>query len=97
MIALVRSRTLSVDPIAGWSLAGIAAFAVLPWYGLEYGLWEATWDEIYDALSWRSANLSLLPLTAKRAASAPRSSAPCSAPCSPSPSRGLAMWAATPS
>ncbi len=64
MIALARSRGLSVNPVVVWSVIGIAGFAVLPWYGLEYGLVESTWDEIFDALAWRSANLSLLPLAA---------------------------------
>ncbi|MEE8188570.1 MAG: hypothetical protein V3T80_05120, partial [Kiloniellales bacterium] len=64
MIALARSRILSVNPVAVWSVIGIAGFAVLPWYSLEYGLVESTWDEIFDELAWRSANLSLVPLAA---------------------------------
>lgn len=62
MTALARASLMRLDPVAGWSLAGIAAFAALPWYGIEYGLLEATAEELYDAFAWRSANLSVLPL-----------------------------------
>ncbi len=62
MISLARPRGLSLSPIAVWSVIGVAGFVALPWYSLEYGLVESTWDEIFDALAWRSANLSLVPL-----------------------------------
>ena len=62
MIALAQFRAQRLDPISVWAVAGIAAFALLPWYGLEYGLIESTADEILDAMAWRSMNLPLIPL-----------------------------------
>lgn len=36
-----------------WALIGIAAFALLPWYALDYGLFDATADELFGAFAWR--------------------------------------------
>lgn len=43
-----------------WLTIGIAAYILLPWFALEYGLFDCTIDEYWDALGWRSYKLSLL-------------------------------------
>jgi iron(III) transport system permease protein len=46
--------------IVVWIAVGIAAYLVLPWFALEYGLFDATVDEYLDTLGWRGHRLSLL-------------------------------------
>lgn len=58
------TRLQAFGPTAIWALVGLASFAVLPWHGLEWGLFGATYDEYVDALAWRSVNVSLIPLIA---------------------------------
>ena len=43
-----------------WVAIGVIAYWLLPWFALEYGLFDATVDEYFDALGWRSHKLSLL-------------------------------------
>jgi iron(III) transport system permease protein len=43
-----------------WVVIGIAAYWALPWSALEYGIFDATVEEYYDALGWRSSTFSLL-------------------------------------
>ncbi len=43
-----------------WLLVGAVAYVLLPWFALEYGLFDCTIDEYVDALGWRSRKLSLL-------------------------------------
>lgn len=43
-----------------WSVIGVVAYMVLPWFGLEYGLFDATVDEFFDAIGWKSDRISLL-------------------------------------
>ena len=52
----------SLDPQTKWVLLGLFAWLILPWKGLEYGLFESTASEIFNAYSWRSVNTSLLSL-----------------------------------
>ncbi len=39
--------------VRAWALIGVAAYFVLPWYALDYGLFDSTLDELFDALAWR--------------------------------------------
>lgn len=43
-----------------WALTGAAAYVLLPWFALEYGLFDATPDEYLDALGWKSYRLSVV-------------------------------------
>ena len=46
--------------ILTWLTIGVIAYVLLPWYGLEYGLFDATWEEYFDALGWRTYRPSLM-------------------------------------
>lgn len=54
----------SLDPRTKWVLLGLLAWVIIPWKGLEYGLFESSGSEILDAFAWRSINTSLIPLAA---------------------------------
>lgn len=43
-----------------WLTIGIAAYILLPWFALEYGLFDCTLDEYFDALGWRTYKFSLI-------------------------------------
>lgn len=43
-----------------WVVIGVMSYWVLPWFALEYGLFDATIDEYIDALGWKTHKLSLL-------------------------------------
>jgi len=43
-----------------WIIAGVTAYCFLPWFALEYGLFDATAVEYLDALGWKGHRLSLL-------------------------------------
>jgi len=45
--------------IFSWLLIGVLSYLVLPWFGLEYGLFDATMDEYWAALGWKSHPLSM--------------------------------------
>lgn len=44
-------------------IIGILSFFFFPWYGLEYGIFNSTSDELLEAFAWQSINLSIVPLT----------------------------------
>jgi iron(III) transport system permease protein len=46
--------------IFAWVFIGVTAYWLLPWLALEYGLFDSTGEEYYQALGWRSHRLSLL-------------------------------------
>ncbi|XKM14154.1 iron ABC transporter permease [Orbaceae bacterium ac157xtp] len=46
------------DPIFFWILFIIAAFILLPSYGLDYGLFESTPDELVESYGWASIGIS---------------------------------------
>ena len=50
------------DPILKWCLLGFAAFLLLPWNALEYGVFDATASEFYDAYAWSSIKSSAFSL-----------------------------------
>ena len=52
----------SFDPRTKWIFIGLLALIILPWKGLEYGLFESTFSEILAAYSWQSINTSLIAL-----------------------------------
>ena len=54
----------SLDPRTKWVLLGLLAWIIIPWKGLEYGLFESSGSEILDAFAWKSINTSLIPLAA---------------------------------
>ncbi|MCB2099613.1 MAG: iron ABC transporter permease [Rhodobacterales bacterium] len=54
------NRVSWIDPLVLWSLAGLAAFALLPWTALEYGIFDVTGGELLAAYGWSSVNLSLV-------------------------------------
>lgn len=46
--------------IIAWLTIGLVAYFLLPWFALEYGLFDCTLEEYFDALGWRSYKLSLV-------------------------------------
>jgi len=58
MQSTIEERSFSIG-IFTWSVFGAAAYLVLPWFALEYGLFDVTVDEYIDALGWKSHRLSL--------------------------------------
>ncbi|UAN49594.1 iron ABC transporter permease [Serratia sp. JSRIV002] len=48
------------DPIFYWLLLALAGFALLPSYSLDYGLLEATSEELLAAYGWSHAGLAML-------------------------------------
>ncbi|MFW2366437.1 MAG: ABC transporter permease, partial [Desulforhopalus sp.] len=46
--------------ILAWIAAGVTAYLLLPWFALEYGLFDATLDEYIDALGWKGYRLSII-------------------------------------
>ena len=52
----------SIDPRTKWVLLGLVAWIIIPWKGLEYGLFQSSGSEIFDAFAWKSVNTSLIPL-----------------------------------
>ena len=47
-----------------WALTGLAAFILIPWKGLEYGLFDATAGEFLDAYGWSGLNTSAISVIA---------------------------------
>lgn len=43
-----------------WVIIGAISYWVLPWFALEYGLFDATMDEYWDTLGWKSHPFSML-------------------------------------
>lgn len=46
--------------VFAWVAIGVIAYLALPWFALEYGLFDATGEEYLDALGWRTCSLSLI-------------------------------------
>ena len=59
-----RGLLSSLDARSKWVLLGLIAWVILPWKGLEYGLFESSASEIYDTYAWRGLNTSLISLAA---------------------------------
>ena len=43
-------------------IIGILSFLLLPWYGLDYGIFVSTLEELVEAFAWQSINFSIVPL-----------------------------------
>ena len=43
-----------------WIILAVIAFLLLPSHALDYGLFESTSDEYYDAMGWSSLNITVL-------------------------------------
>ena len=52
----------SIDSRSKWVLWGLLAWVIIPWKGLEYGLFESSFSEILHAYAWYSLNTSVLSL-----------------------------------
>jgi iron(III) transport system permease protein len=52
----------SIDFRTKWVLLGLVAWIIIPWKGLEYGLFESTGSEILNAYGWKSVNTSFISL-----------------------------------
>jgi iron(III) transport system permease protein len=52
----------SIDFRTKWVLLGLVAWIIIPWKGLEYGLFESTGSEILNAYGWKSINTSFISL-----------------------------------
>jgi iron(III) transport system permease protein len=48
------------DPVFYWLIAIVAAFILLPVFSLDYGLFESTSDEFFDAMGWSGQNIAWL-------------------------------------
>nr|WP_319542904.1 iron ABC transporter permease [uncultured Pseudodesulfovibrio sp.] len=46
--------------ILSWTVAAFAAYWLLPWVALDYGLTDSTMEELIDALGWKYSNITLL-------------------------------------
>ncbi len=58
----VPATLSSLDARVKWIIIGLIAWVLLPWKGLEYGIFESTQSEIVEAYAWQSLNTSLLSL-----------------------------------
>ncbi len=52
------------DPVRLWSFFGLFSYFLIPWQGLEYGVFDATPDEFFVAYGWSSINSSTIALAA---------------------------------
>jgi iron(III) transport system permease protein len=43
-----------------WAVIGVISYWILPWFALEYGLFDATMAEYWDTLGWKSHPISML-------------------------------------
>ena len=48
------------DPIFYWIITLLCAFVLLPSFALDYGVFESTSQEFYDAMGWSGFNISWL-------------------------------------
>ncbi|MBY7886355.1 iron ABC transporter permease [Vibrio fluvialis] len=57
---LTTSQPRRIDAVFYWLGVMVFSFILLPSFALDYGLFESTADEFYDAMSWSSVNISWL-------------------------------------
>ncbi|ELE8119283.1 iron ABC transporter permease [Vibrio fluvialis] len=57
---LTTSQPRRIDAVFYWLGVMVFSFILLPSFALDYGLFESTADEFYDAMGWSSVNISLL-------------------------------------
>ncbi|WP_158146747.1 ABC transporter permease [Vibrio fluvialis] len=54
------SQPRRIDAVFYWLGVMVFSFILLPSFALDYGLFESTADEFYDAMGWSSVNISWL-------------------------------------
>lgn len=57
---LTTSQPRRIDTVFYWLGVMVFSFILLPSFALDYGLFESTADEFYDAMGWSSVNISWL-------------------------------------
>ncbi|EKO3476337.1 ABC transporter permease [Vibrio fluvialis] len=57
---LTTSQPRRIDAVFYWLGVMVFSFILLPSFALDYGLFESTSDEFYDAMGWSSVNISWL-------------------------------------
>ncbi|MBY7803336.1 ABC transporter permease [Vibrio fluvialis] len=57
---LTTSQPRRIDAVFYWLGVMVFSFILLPSFALDYGLFESTTDEFYDAMGWSSVNISWL-------------------------------------
>ncbi|MBY8158387.1 ABC transporter permease [Vibrio fluvialis] len=57
---LTTSQPRRIDAVFYWLGVMVFSFILLPSFALDYGLFESTADEFYDAMGWSSVNISWL-------------------------------------
>ncbi|ELV8760030.1 iron ABC transporter permease [Vibrio fluvialis] len=57
---LTTSQPRRIDAVFYWLGVMVFSFILLPSFALDYGLFESTADEFYDAIGWSSVNISWL-------------------------------------
>ncbi|TOY93154.1 ABC transporter permease [Vibrio fluvialis] len=57
---LTTSQPRRIDAVFYWLGVMVFSFILLPSFTLDYGLFESTADEFYDAMGWSSVNISWL-------------------------------------
>ncbi|EKO3952737.1 iron ABC transporter permease [Vibrio fluvialis] len=57
---LTTSQPRCIDAVFYWLGVMVFSFILLPSFALDYGLFESTADEFYDAMGWSSVNISWL-------------------------------------
>lgn len=57
---LANSQPRRIDAVFYWLGVVFFSFILLPSFALDYGLFESTSDEFYDAMGWSSLNISWL-------------------------------------
>lgn len=55
---LTTSQPRRIDAVFYWLGVMVFSFILLPSFALDYGLFESTADEFYDAMGWSSVNIS---------------------------------------
>ncbi len=59
MLTTINKGEASPRGMMGWAFAGIVLYFLLPWFALEYGIFDATMEEFYASLGWKSRPLTL--------------------------------------
>ncbi|MBY8047706.1 iron ABC transporter permease [Vibrio fluvialis] len=57
---LTTNQPRRIDAVFYWLGVMVFSFILLPSFALDYGLFESTADEFYDAMGWSSVNISWL-------------------------------------
>jgi ABC-type Fe3+ transport system, permease component len=56
-MAETASIPVKRDPVFLWVICAFSAFLLLPSYGLDYGIFDVTPDELWDAYGWTSSGI----------------------------------------